>query len=96
MPFIPTSFQVPATITEDMMIINVLDDVLANSPIQYVIEDEKEQVCRKGSFRGLRIQMRIADLQDGVYRLLLKNTETCCSFRIRKASSKWKIAAGVS
>lgn len=94
MPFVTASFQVPATINDDLMIITVLDHLLVDSPIQYVIEDAAARVCRKGSFKGCRIQMRIADLKDGAYQLLLKNAEGCCSFSIEKVSSKWMTVSG--
>lgn len=92
MPFVPASFQVPATINDDLLIITVLDHLLLETTIQYVIEDATACTCRKGSFCGPQVQMRIANLKDGMYQLLLKNAEYCCRFPIEKVSSRWMLA----
>lgn len=94
MPFLqPSSFQVPSIVTDDMLVIDALDDKLADSVIHYIIADEKDHVCRQGSFRGLRIQMRIAHLKDGIYQLLLKDAEAGCSFWIQKISGRFLLSA---
>lgn len=74
-----------STVVEDMVTIEIKDDQLTDADIHYAITDEAEHVCRKGHFRGLRVQLRIAHLKDGLYRFMLQSAgNDNCTFSVRK------------
>lgn len=84
-----SSVSIPS-IVEDMVTIEIKDNGLADADIHYAITDEGEHICRKGHFRGLRVQLRIAHLKDGIYRFMLRSTENDnCIFSIRKTTGSF-------
>ena len=51
----------------DFLFIEIKDSSLSNSAVQYIVTDGKNGVVRKGSFKGLVMQLRMDFLNDGYY-----------------------------
>src|SRR5689334_4526015 len=51
----------------DFLFIEIKDSSLSNHTVQYIVTDAKNATIRKGSFKGLVMQLRMDFLQDGYY-----------------------------
>jgi hypothetical protein len=80
--------QIP-TVVDDMVLIEIKDEGLNNTDISYCITDSGEHICRKGKFRGLRVQLRLSHLKDGFYNFTLHSCSNDeCSFSFEKISGR--------
>ncbi|MFT3701033.1 MAG: hypothetical protein QM802_01610 [Agriterribacter sp.] len=84
----PAFIQIPSVV-DDMIMIEINDQGLNNTDISYCITDSVEHICRKGQFRGLRVQLRLSHLKDGIYSFTLHScSQDECSFSFEKISGR--------
>lgn len=83
-----SSVQIPSVVDE-MVLIEIKDEGLNNTDINYCITDSGAHICRKGQFRGLRVQLRLSHLKDGIYNFTLHSCSNDeCSFSFEKISGR--------
>jgi len=82
------SVHIPSVV-DDMVMIEINDETMNNTDIQYCITDSGEHICRKGRFRGLRVQLRLSHLKDGIYNFVLHScNQDECTFSFEKISGR--------
>ncbi len=59
----------------DFMFIRIDSPEIETHALRYSIVGNNGEIIRKGFFRGTIIQLRLAHLADGAYRLVLNNNE---------------------
>lgn len=55
----------------DFMFIQIDDATFHRQSLQYAILDNSGQLIKKGMFRGSIVQLRLSNLEDGIYHLSL-------------------------
>lgn len=83
----PSFVEIPATVDE-IITLHIKDPACVDTDFAYHILDEGRRICRKGHFRGTRVQMRLSDLKDGIYSLNLQSCDVdACTFCFEKIST---------
>ncbi|MBX3242227.1 MAG: hypothetical protein KIT80_14650 [Chitinophagaceae bacterium] len=74
-------------VVNDTLSVEINDADLVTTDITYHITDARDQVLRKGKFRGISVHLRLAHLKDGAYQINISSTEKdSCSFMFKKIS----------